>query len=119
MGLNPDVEGEGYDRGFALPVAQQQLIAQVVSANPRTIVVLSGGAAIDMRAWIERVPVVLQTWYLGQSAGTALASILFGDAIMHGKGRMVAMIAGLLVALVAATHLVRRHFSAKKKKSAA
>ena len=84
VGLNPDVEGEGYDRGFALPVAQQQLIAQVVSANPRTIVVLSGSAAIDMRAWIERVPVVLQTWYLGQSAGTALASILFGDANPSG-----------------------------------
>jgi len=84
VGLNPDVEGEGYDRGFTLPVAQQQLIEQVASANPRTIVVLSGGAAIDMRAWIEGVPAVLQTWYLGQSAGTALASILFGDANLSG-----------------------------------
>ena len=84
VGLNPEVEGEGYDRGFALPVAQQQLIAQVASANPRTIVVLSGGAAVDMRAWITKVPAVLQTWYLGQSAGTALASILFGDANPSG-----------------------------------
>ena len=84
VGLNPDVEGEGYDRGFALPVAQQQLIAKVSSANPRTIVVLSGGAAVDMRTWIDRIPVVLQTWYLGQSAGTALASILFGDANPSG-----------------------------------
>ena len=84
VGLNPDVEGEGYDRGFALPVEQQKLIEQVASANPRTIVVLSGGAAIDMREWIDKVPAVLQTWYLGQSAGTALAAILFGDANPSG-----------------------------------
>jgi beta-glucosidase len=84
VGLNPEVEGEGYDRGFALPVAQQQLIEQVASANPRTIVVLSGGGAVDMRGWITKVPAVLQTWYLGQSAGTALASILLGDANPSG-----------------------------------
>lgn len=58
-------------------------------------------------------------WTAVLSLPQNVAAILFGDAIMHGKGRMVAMIAGLLVALVAATHLVRRHFSAKKKKSAA
>jgi beta-glucosidase len=84
VGLNPEVEGEGYDRGFILPVAQQQLIEQVSAANPRTIVVLSGGGAIDMRQWIDKVPAVLQTWYLGQSAGTALAEILFGDANPSG-----------------------------------
>jgi beta-glucosidase len=78
VGLNPDVEGEGYDRGFSLPLEQQQLITKVAAANPHTIVVLSGGGAVDMRAWIDQVPSVLQTWYLGQSAGTALASILFG-----------------------------------------
>lgn len=79
VGLNPDVEGEGYDRGFALPVRQERLIQQVAAANPRTIVVLSGGSAVDMRSWIGKVPAVLQTWYLGQSAGTALASVLFGE----------------------------------------
>ncbi len=84
VGLNPDVEGEGYDRGFSLPVNQQQLIQQVAAANPHTIVVLSGGAAVDMRPWIESVPAVLQTWYLGQSAGTALAAILFGEANPSG-----------------------------------
>jgi beta-glucosidase len=84
VGLNPDVEGEGYDRGFTLPVAQQRLIEQVSAANPRTIVVLSGGGAVDMTGWIGKVPAVLQTWYLGQSAGTALAAILFGDADPSG-----------------------------------
>jgi len=84
VGLNPDVEGEGYDRGFALPIKQQELIKQVSAVNPHTIVVLSGGAAVEMNSWIGRVPVILQTWYLGQSAGTALASVLFGAANPSG-----------------------------------
>jgi beta-glucosidase len=85
VGQNPDVEGEGYDRGFVLPVSQQQLIRKVAAANPCTIVVLSGGAAVDMKPWIDSVPAVLQTWYLGQSAGTALASVLLGEAGPTGR----------------------------------
>ena len=84
VGLNPEVEGEGYDRGFTLPVNQQRLVEQIAAANPRTIVVLSGGSAVDMRSWIDKVPAVLQTWYLGQSAGTALASVLMGDTAPSG-----------------------------------
>jgi beta-glucosidase len=37
-----------------------------------------------MREWIDKVPAILQTWYLGQSAGTALAAIIFGDANPSG-----------------------------------
>ena len=85
VGLTPDVEGEGFDRGFALPISQQLLIKQVCEANPHTIVVLSGGAGVDMRPWISKVPAVLQTWYLGQEAGTALASVLFGDTNPSGR----------------------------------
>jgi len=85
VGLNPIVEGEGFDRGFALSTKQQELIKKVSAVNPHTIVVLSGGAAVEMDSWIGKVPAVLQTWYLGQSAGTALASILFGDANPSGR----------------------------------
>jgi beta-glucosidase len=56
----------------------------VAAANPHTIVVLSGGSAVDMKPWIGKVPAVLQTWYLGQSAGTALAAVLFGEADPSG-----------------------------------
>jgi beta-glucosidase len=65
-------------------VPEQRLIEQVSSANPRTIVVLSGGGAVDMKSWITQVPAILQTWYLGQSAGTALASVLFGEVNPSG-----------------------------------
>lgn len=84
VGLGPEFEGEGYDRSFSLPVNQRRLIEQVSAANPRTIVVLSGGAAVEMNSWIPKVPSVLQTWYLGQDAGTALSAVLFGKANPSG-----------------------------------
>jgi len=47
---------------------------------------------------------------LPQNAG----AVLFGDALMHGRGRTILMIGGLLVALVAVSHLVRRHYKSRK-----
>ena len=47
---------------------------------------------------------------LPQNAGM----VLFGDALLHGRGRTLLMVGGLLVALVAVAHLVRRHYANKK-----
>ena len=58
-------------------------------------------------------------WTALLSLPQSAAIVVFGDALMHGKGKTVVMVAGLLVALVAVTHLVRRHYARKKKKSAA
>jgi uncharacterized membrane protein YdjX (TVP38/TMEM64 family) len=58
-------------------------------------------------------------WTAVLSLPQNIAAILFGDALINGKGKMVAMVAGLLVALAAVTHLVRRHHAQKKKKAVA
>lgn len=42
-----------------------------------------------------------------------LAFMLFGDALLHGKGKVVLIALSLLLALTAITHLVRRHYSRK------
>ena len=57
----------------------------MAAANPRTIVTLSSGGAVDTRRWIEKVPVFLHTWYPGQEGGTAVASVLFGKQNPEGK----------------------------------
>jgi uncharacterized membrane protein YdjX (TVP38/TMEM64 family) len=46
-----------------------------------------------------------------------VAFIVFGDALLHGKGATVGLSLLLLVALVAAIHLVRRHYRARSKTS--
>ncbi|MCX7018143.1 MAG: glycoside hydrolase family 3 C-terminal domain-containing protein [bacterium] len=85
VGFNSELEGEGFDRPFELPGGQDDLIRQIASVNPRTIVVLNSGGAVDMRQWIGRVPAIIQAWYPGQEGGKALAEILFGDVNPSGK----------------------------------
>ncbi|MFB9893692.1 beta-glucosidase family protein [Planobispora takensis] len=81
----PEVESEGFDRtGLALPGRQDELIAKVSGANPRTIVVVNAGSPVEM-PWLERVPAVLLTWFPGQEAGDALADVLFGDVEPGGR----------------------------------
>jgi len=42
------------------------------------------------------------------------AAVMFGDALLHGRGGTILMAGGLLVALAAVAHLVRRHLARKK-----
>lgn len=77
---------EGADRkDIKLPGGQDELIQKIVQANPRTVVVLMGGGAVEMDAWLARVPAVLYTWYPGLEGGNALAHVLFGDVNPSGK----------------------------------
>jgi len=81
-----DYSSEGGDRpDLNLPNGQDELIRQVAAANPRTVVVIESGAAIETSAWEDDVPAILQAWYGGQEQGTAIASILFGDVNPSGR----------------------------------
>ncbi|MDE3067182.1 MAG: glycoside hydrolase family 3 C-terminal domain-containing protein [Verrucomicrobiota bacterium] len=84
-GLNHRFDREGADRrSFQLSYGQDELIRKIAAANPRTVVVLLG-TPVEMGAWLDRVPAVLQAWYLGMEGGNALARILFGDADPSGR----------------------------------
>ena len=77
--------GEGMSReSLDLPGDQNALIEAVATANPRTIVVLQTGGPVSM-PWLDRVAGVLQMWLPGDTAGTALAHILFGDEEPGGR----------------------------------
>ena len=82
----PHNDDEGTDReGLGLPAHQAELIARVHGANPRTVVVLVDGSPVAMDPWVAQVPAVVQAWYGGSEAGTALAAALFGDVNPSGK----------------------------------
>jgi beta-glucosidase len=85
VGLDPDWETEGRDReSFHLPARQDELIAKVAAANPRTIVVVNAGSPVAME-WCDATAAALQLWYPGQESGNALADVLFGDADPGGR----------------------------------
>jgi len=56
VGLDELAESEGLDRPhMRLPEGQDRLIEAIVAANPRTVVVLTGGASVEM-PWASSVP---------------------------------------------------------------
>lgn len=85
VGLNAEYESEGFDRAnMKLPGEQDELVRRVAAANPRTIVVLNAGSALEM-PWVNEVAAIVQLWYAGQEQGNALADVLFGDVNPSGK----------------------------------
>lgn len=86
-GLNKNYrqDCEGEDRAtFDLPFGQNELIAALREVNPRMAVVIVSGNAVAM-PWAEKVPAIVQSWYLGSMGGPALADILSGDVNPSGK----------------------------------
>ena len=79
------VEAEDSDRPFALPPAQVETVRLAALANPRTIVVVNAGGAVDLAPFLDLVPAVLWAWYPGQEGGRALADVIFGDVNPSGK----------------------------------
>jgi beta-glucosidase len=70
---------------LALPDDQSKLLDEVLKANPRTVLILQTGNPLVLTARERRAPAMLQAWYAGQDAGTAIAEILFGDTNPSGK----------------------------------
>ena len=84
MVVSDDTETEATDRpSLNLPSAQNELISAVAAANPHTVVVINAGAPVAM-PWLTQVAAVVDAWYPGQTSGTALASVLFGETDPSG-----------------------------------
>lgn len=84
-GFNGDIEGEGFDRSFALPEYEENFIREIAAVNPNLVVVLNSGGAVDLRRWGDCAKALLMAWYPGQEGGTALAEILTGRVSPSGK----------------------------------
>ncbi len=79
-------DAEDFDKpDMNMPFGQDELIKAVLKANPKTIVVLMGGGAIDMTQWVGQAPAILQAWYAGMEGGNAMAKIIFGEVNPSGK----------------------------------
>jgi len=89
-GLTSDDEGEGDiaagDRSaLDLPADEVELIRAVAAIQPRTVVILEGGAAITSAPWDSLVPALLFAFYPGSEGGRALADVVFGDHAPSGR----------------------------------
>jgi len=84
-GLTEDYESEGYDRiDLQLPANHNELIRRVTAVQPNTVVVLAGGAPVEM-PWLGDVKAVLTMLLSGQAGGPATVDLLTGAVNPSGK----------------------------------
>ncbi|MET0289564.1 MAG: glycoside hydrolase family 3 C-terminal domain-containing protein [Pseudoxanthomonas sp.] len=95
-GLTGDVEGEemkvdypgfaGGDRtDIRLPATQQALLEALHATGKPVVMVLTTGSALGIDWAKARLPAILVAWYPGQSGGSAVADVLFGNANPAGR----------------------------------
>jgi beta-glucosidase-like glycosyl hydrolase len=88
-GLDQSQESEGHDRTIlSWPGVQEEMILKVASCSKGPVVlVVFGGGPIDMtnEKNSDSVGAIIWAGYPGQSGGTALANIIFGDVSPSGR----------------------------------
>ena len=96
LGLNPNLEGEemkvnisGFSGGdrtdLNLPAPQQSLLEAVVQSGKPVVVVLTSGSAIAATYAAQHASALLESWYNGEEAGTAIADTLAGTNNPAGR----------------------------------
>ncbi|HTR42201.1 MAG TPA: glycoside hydrolase family 3 C-terminal domain-containing protein [Pseudomonadales bacterium] len=85
-GVTEDVDREGVDREkLGLSGVQPELVQAVYAANPKTILVVSSNNTVAIEWEQQNLPAILCAICAGQSQGTAIAEVLFGDYNPGGK----------------------------------
>ncbi|SFQ64610.1 glycoside hydrolase family 3 C-terminal domain-containing protein [Hymenobacter arizonensis] len=95
-GISPKLEGEemnvkvpGFSGGdrttIGLPQVQTDLLKVLHSSGKPVVLALMTGSAIATPWEAANLPAIVNTWYGGQAAGTALADVLFGDYNPAGR----------------------------------
>lgn len=95
-GISPRLEGEemkvntpGFSGGdrttIMLPEVQTACLKALQSTGKPVVFVMMTGSAISIPWEQENIPAIINAWYGGQAAGTAVADVLFGDYNPSGR----------------------------------
>jgi len=95
-GISPRLEGEEMrvsQRGFsggdrttiALPSVQTDFLKALKATGKPVVLVMMTGSAIAIPWEAENIPAIINAWYGGQAAGSAVADVLFGDYNPSGR----------------------------------
>ena len=95
-GISPRLEGEemniaidgfkGGDRtNVEIPAVQRRYVQALKATGKPVIYILCTGSAIALNWENDNLDAILNAWYGGQEAGTAVADVLFGDYNPAGR----------------------------------
>ncbi|MBA9078275.1 glycoside hydrolase family 3 C-terminal domain-containing protein [Rufibacter quisquiliarum] len=95
-GISPQLEGEemqvnepGFNGGdrtsILLPRVQTEVMKALKATGKPVVFVMMTGTPIAIPWEAQNLPAIVNAWYAGQSAGTAIADVLFGDYNPAGR----------------------------------
>lgn len=95
-GISPQLEGEempvnypGFNGGdrtsILLPAIQTKYLQELQSTGKPVVFIMMTGSAVAIPWEDQHIPAILNAWYGGQHAGTAIADVLFGDYNPAGR----------------------------------
>jgi len=92
LGQNEQLSREGWSdkhRGDRMSLelvgAQMDLARAVLASDKPTVLVLIHGGPLVIPELAQKVPAILDGFYLGEETGTAVANVLFGDTNPAGR----------------------------------
>lgn len=75
---------DGDRQSYDLPFGQNELLDEMLAVNPRVVTVLVSGNAVRI-PYPERMPAIMQSWYIGSELGPTVVDVLSGDVNPSGK----------------------------------
>jgi beta-glucosidase len=86
LGESEGMTGEAASRAdIRIPACQRRLLEAVSATGKPVVLVLSNGRPLVLTWADAHVPSILETWFGGTEAGSAIADVLFGDYNPSGK----------------------------------
>ncbi|WP_408007634.1 glycoside hydrolase family 3 N-terminal domain-containing protein [Pseudalkalibacillus sp. A8] len=86
LGEHSEMSGEAGSRAdIRLPQAQLDLIKALKSLEKPMVAVLFNGRPLDLHGVVDQTNAVLEAWYPGSEAGSAVADLLYGDSNPSGR----------------------------------
>src|SRR5205823_4578710 len=87
LGEREDMSGEAASRSsLGLPGVQQQLLEAIQATGTPVVLVLMNGRPLVLEWAAEKIPAIVETWFLGIEAGSAIGDVLFG--IVNPSGHL-------------------------------
>lgn len=86
LGESAEMTGESSSRtDIQIPEVQRDLLKALVKTGKPVVLVLFTGRPLAIKWESENVPAILNVWFGGSEAGSAIADVLFGDVNPSGK----------------------------------
>ncbi len=86
VGESAEMTGECSSRSdIQIPESQRDLLKALVKTGKPLVLVLFTGRPLALKWENDNVPAILNVWFGGSEAGSAIADVLFGDVNPSGK----------------------------------